>query len=93
MKRVLITGGNKGIGLAATKKFLDKKFEVVAVARDFSSFDLKVKQVEFDLANYKNIPKLTKKIGHVDSFFLVQCTWHANEAHLQSDILNRNPIG
>lgn len=34
VKRVLITGGNKGIGLATTKKFLQNNFEIVVVARD-----------------------------------------------------------
>ena len=37
---VLITGGNKGIGLATTKKFLTKGYKVIAVARDFSSSDI-----------------------------------------------------
>jgi len=39
--KVLITGGNKGIGLELTKMFLDLQYEVIVVARDFSSFELK----------------------------------------------------
>jgi len=39
--KVLIIGGNKGIGLALTKMFLDLQYEVVVVARDFLNFELK----------------------------------------------------
>lgn len=66
MKRALITGGNKGIGLATTRKFLENNFEVIVVARDFSAFDLSAEKIEFDLADYKAIPELAKKIGHID---------------------------
>ena len=38
---VLITGGNKGIGLAATEKFLNAGNTVIVVARDFSDFKFK----------------------------------------------------
>ena len=34
MKNVLITGGNKGIGLAVTEKFIDDGDTVIVVARD-----------------------------------------------------------
>lgn len=69
MKTVVITGGNKGIGLATTKLFLEKGFQVIIVARDFSSFTLKdnnIKQIEFDLRNYKKIPQLVETIGSID---------------------------
>jgi len=69
MKTVLITGGNKGIGLATTKKFLNNGFRVIVLARDFSDFKLKHKnlsQIKFDLNNYQEIPKLVKKIGDID---------------------------
>ena len=39
-KKVLITGGNKGIGLATSKLFLARGYSVIAVARDFSDLDL-----------------------------------------------------
>lgn len=69
MKTVLITGGNKGIGLATTKKFLENDFNVVVVARDFSSFSLShnnLKTIEFDLQDYTKIPDLISSIGEID---------------------------
>ncbi|WP_455714698.1 SDR family NAD(P)-dependent oxidoreductase [Anaerosporobacter sp.] len=66
-KRVLITGGNKGIGLETTKEFLERGYEVIVVARDFSTFDNnKVRKVEFDLSEVENIPTLVAQIGEID---------------------------
>jgi 3-oxoacyl-[acyl-carrier protein] reductase len=68
MKKVLITGGNKGIGLAATKKFLANSFNVVVVGRDFSAFKIKDKNVtaiQFDLRRDTEIPKLAKQVGDI----------------------------
>lgn len=69
MKKVLITGGNKGIGLATTEKFLSNNFKVIVIARDFSSFKLKhknLKTIEFDLTNNTEIPGFAQKIGDID---------------------------
>ncbi len=67
MKKVLITGGNKGIGLAATKLFKDAGYEVIALGRDFKDFPYAdVKTVEFDLNDVEKIPALAKEIGEVD---------------------------
>ncbi len=69
MKKVLITGGNKGIGLATTKKFLANSYEVIVVARDFSTLKIKhqnLKLIEFDLKNHIKIVELANKIGEVD---------------------------
>jgi 3-oxoacyl-[acyl-carrier protein] reductase len=52
-KTVLITGGNKGIGLAATEKFLNAGNTVIVVARNFNNFKFKshpsVETIEFDV--------------------------------------------
>lgn len=67
--RALVTGGNKGIGLEVTKDFLERGFEVVVVARDFSSFDLKDENltiIEYDLANVTDLPKLMTQVGDID---------------------------
>jgi 3-oxoacyl-[acyl-carrier protein] reductase len=40
-KRVLITGGNKGIGLELSREFLTLGYSIVVVARDFKDFELK----------------------------------------------------
>lgn len=67
-QKVLITGGNRGIGLEATMRFLENDYEVVVVARDFSAFSLKDKTrcIEFDLANHESINQLIEEVGDVD---------------------------
>lgn len=69
-KTVLITGGNKGIGLEATKLFLDRGFRVVVVARDFSDMPLKEGEnlvfKTFDLTQIDKIPQLVAEVGPVD---------------------------
>lgn len=69
-KHVLITGGNKGIGLETTRMFLDRGDRVTVVARDFSEFELAdtdgVIMVEYDLTDIEGIPALVEGIGAVD---------------------------
>ena len=69
-KTVLITGGNKGIGLAATEKFLDAGLTVLVIARDFTDFKFSshpmVKAIEFDLADVTQIPGLINQLPAVD---------------------------
>ncbi len=69
MKKVLITGGNKGIGLAITNKFLENNFKIFVVARDFKDIRFNgknVETIEFDLRNYQEILELVLKIGNID---------------------------
>ena len=68
MKTVLITGGNKGIGLELTREFLTLKYKVIVVARDFEDFEFRdsVKCIEYDLANVEGIPKLVSAMGQID---------------------------
>jgi NAD(P)-dependent dehydrogenase (short-subunit alcohol dehydrogenase family) len=70
MKTVLVTGGNKGIGLEVTKYFLYQNFRVVIIARDFSKFDLleheRVSILEYDLSEIAGIPDLISTIGNID---------------------------
>lgn len=69
-KTVLITGGNKGIGLAVTEIFLNRGDKVIVVGRDFASFPYKddpnVQMVPFDVANLDEIPELVKGLGEID---------------------------
>ncbi len=69
-QKVLITGGNKGIGLAVTRAMIELGHEVVVAARDFSSFPLgglpQVTEVEVDLSNLDNIPALVETVGEID---------------------------
>lgn len=68
MKKVLITGGNKGIGLAASKLFLDAGYEVIVIGRDFSEYPYKreTKIIEFDCNDVDKIKELAEEIGFVD---------------------------
>lgn len=69
-KNVLITGGNKGIGLEATRLFLKNNYKVYIVARDYTNFEFNdnenVEKIEYDVSCLNGIEKLVSKIGHVD---------------------------
>jgi len=69
MKTVLITGGNKGIGLALTKDFLALEYRVIVIARDFKDFAYadKVECIAYDLTNVEGIPALVESLGKIDS--------------------------
>ena len=70
MRRVVITGGNKGIGLEATKLFLDHGDQVIVIARNFTDFPYadheRVTMIQYDLTQIAGIRKLVEKIGQVD---------------------------
>ena len=68
MKTVLITGGNKGIGLELTKAFLALVYRVLVVARDFEGFEFadKVECIAYDLSDVEGIPKLVASMGQID---------------------------
>ena len=69
-KTVLITGGNKGIGLETTRRFLALGFFVIVIARDFRDFEFKghdsVQCIEFDLTKIDKIPELVDSVDRVD---------------------------
>ena len=69
-KTVLITGGNKGIGLKATKIFQQHGFRVIIVARDFSNGAIEASDniilKQFDLLDIYLIPQLIVELGHID---------------------------
>ncbi len=71
LNRVLVTGGNKGIGLEVVKRFLEVDYDVVVVGRDFSNFPLKdnekVTMIEYDLSDVDGLPKLVEQIGEIDT--------------------------
>lgn len=69
-KTVLITGGNKGIGLEATRLFVQNNYKVIVIARDYKNFEFNkndnVKKIEYDLSDVNGIRDLVSKIGPVD---------------------------
>ena len=68
MKTVLITGGNKGIGLELTKSFLAMEYNVIVIARSFDDFEFidRVKCISYDLTGIEGISKLIATLGHID---------------------------
>lgn len=69
-KKVLITGGNKGIGLETTRLFIQNNDHVIVVARDFTNFEFNghpnVTTLQYDLCDIAGISKLAKEIGDID---------------------------
>lgn len=69
-KKVLITGGNKGIGLETAKIFLKMDYDIFVVARDFSNFELgglpNVTEIEADLSDLSVIDDIVKVVGDID---------------------------
>ena len=69
-KTVLITGGNKGIGLEVTRLFLNLNYNIIIIARDFNSFEFKdnneIKQIEFDLSRVDEISTLISSLEPID---------------------------
>ena len=69
-KKVLITGGNKGIGLEVSKMMLSLGYKIIVAGRDFSKFPLEknedIKIIEVDLSDLKNLPSFIKEVGDID---------------------------
>ena len=69
-KKVLITGGNKGIGLAVSRAMLEFGYEIIIVARNFDTCPLvgvaNVTCIEYDLSNVDGLCELAKEVGDVD---------------------------
>lgn len=73
MRHVVITGGNKGIGLALTQKFVEAGDQVTIIARDFSNqadFDYQnhpqVQLQPFDVTQIEKLPGLVESFGNID---------------------------
>lgn len=69
-KRVLVTGGTKGIGLEVAKMMLALDYEIIVAGRNFTNFPLKntenVQTIEVDLSNLDNLPKFIEQVGDID---------------------------
>jgi len=72
LKTVLVTGGNKGIGLETTRLFQQLGYKVIIVARDYSDGALQpadtIIKKRFDLTDIDRIPQLVSELGHIDIF-------------------------
>lgn len=69
-KTVLITGGNKGIGLECTRLFLKNNYKIIIVARDYNNFEFNdnenIEKIEYDVSDVTGIKDLVNKVGYVD---------------------------
>jgi NAD(P)-dependent dehydrogenase (short-subunit alcohol dehydrogenase family) len=66
---VLVTGATRGIGLATAKRLLARNVHVLALGRDFSSFDLdaaRCTRVVFDLREVERIEALLASLPPID---------------------------
>jgi NAD(P)-dependent dehydrogenase (short-subunit alcohol dehydrogenase family) len=79
-KKVVITGGNSGIGLAAAKEFIEEGAQVLIMGRDQKTLDAAVKElgpqahgVQGDISKPEDLAKLADKaktsLGKVDVLF------------------------
>lgn len=72
-RTVLVTGGNKGIGLEVTRRFISLGDTVIVVARDFDALDEfnafnadQVIKKRFDLTCVDQIPAFIASLNHID---------------------------
>jgi 3-oxoacyl-[acyl-carrier protein] reductase len=69
-KTVLVTGGNKGIGLELTKEFLKLGYKIIIIARDFENFEFsqneQIQMISFDLINIDKISELVATLPDID---------------------------
>ena len=69
-KTVLITGGNKGIGLELTEMFIADGANVIVAARDFSNFKYnqhpQVRTETYDFTNVAGIPDFIENLPAID---------------------------
>ncbi len=70
LKKALITGGNKGIGLVTTQLLVAAGYKVYVLARDFTDFSLNdealVETIKYDLSDVSGIPKLISQLPDID---------------------------
>ena len=69
MKTILVTGATRGIGYATAKRLLARGARVCALGRDFSEFDLDVKNCErvtFDLRDTEAIGMMCQQLPEIN---------------------------
>ncbi|MCD7921574.1 MAG: SDR family oxidoreductase [Clostridiales bacterium] len=65
--KVLITGGTRGIGLAAAERFYEAGYDVAVLGRNFQNISHRsFRKVPFDLSNISAIPQLFQTLGEID---------------------------
>lgn len=68
MRNVLITGAGRGIGLATARAFVGAGWRVLALDKDFSTFDLEeADRIQFDLRERDGIQEMIEAQGEIDT--------------------------
>ncbi len=70
MKKVLVTGGSKGIGLEIVKEFINEGCHIYVLARNRDSIPQEILKditfIKFDLNNTAQLSEVVQKVGHID---------------------------
>ncbi len=66
MKRVLVTGAGRGIGLATARAFASAGWQVISLDKEFAS-DVVGERLEFDLRCTSQIPGLMASLGELET--------------------------
>jgi NAD(P)-dependent dehydrogenase (short-subunit alcohol dehydrogenase family) len=66
VKRVLITGARRGIGLVTARRFSAAGWRVASLDKQFGA-DVIGERVDFDLTRIAEIPALIASVGEVDT--------------------------
>jgi NAD(P)-dependent dehydrogenase (short-subunit alcohol dehydrogenase family) len=82
---ILITGGNKGIGLESTKLFLRAGWQVTVLARNTTDLELDCTKYDVDLTNIEAIKDLPALVGDVDVIVNNAGVMHAADFREYSD--------
>ncbi len=89
MKKTLITGAGRGIGLSIAEKFYNENHSLVLLVKDKiqkkileKKFDNKIVKIFFgDLSDYNFIKKVSKKITYVDNLVNNAATRNGDHFH------------
>jgi 3-oxoacyl-[acyl-carrier protein] reductase len=66
VKRVLVTGAGRGIGLATARAFVAAGWGVISLDKEFGG-DMVGERIEFDLSRLADIPAMASSLGEVDT--------------------------
>ena len=66
MRKVLITGAARGIGLATARRFTAAGWHVLSLDKEFQS-EAVGERIKFDLSRISEIPPLIASIGELDT--------------------------
>ena len=73
-KKVIVTGGNRGIGKGIVLSFLDKGYSVLATSRDSNNFDFShsgLKIADLDVCDQSSVEGFQKIVSEFDPDILV----------------------